>query len=112
MVAGIAAHLGGRSPGHKWCFRFVDRHRDDLNSTYLDRLDLDRQQATCVTSFGQYFSTTDEKIEETGILLGNTYNMDEKGFLFGRITKAKRIFPKGRKTYHKPSSAGQDGSRE
>lgn len=32
-------------------------------------------------------------MEEHRILPENTYNMDQKGFLIGRITKAKRFFP-------------------
>lgn len=55
---------------------------------------------------------TGEKIEEYGILPEHTYNMDEKGFLLGRTTKAKRIFPKDRKASDKLPGAGQDGSRE
>jgi len=38
--------------------------------------------------------------------------MDEKGFLLGRITKAKRIFPKDLKSSERLLGAGQDGSRE
>jgi hypothetical protein len=38
--------------------------------------------------------------------------MDEKGFLLGRITKAKRVFPKDLKASEKLLAAGQDGSRE
>jgi len=38
--------------------------------------------------------------------------MDEKGFLLGRITKAKIIFPKDLKASEKLLGAGQDGSRE
>jgi len=32
------------------------------------------------------------------ILPKNTYNIDEKGFLLRRITKAKRVFPKDLKS--------------
>jgi len=38
--------------------------------------------------------------------------MDEKGFFLGRITKAKRIFPKDLWASQKLLGAGQDGSRE
>jgi len=38
--------------------------------------------------------------------------MDEKGFLLGRITKAKRVFPKDLWDSQKLLGAGQDGSRE
>jgi hypothetical protein len=112
IVAGIASQLGGRPPGHNWCSRFVERHKDDLDSRYLDSLDLDRHQADSVLSFEKYFSIVGEKVKEYGILPENTYNMDEKGFLLGRTTKAKRIFPRDLRSSGKLPGAGQDGSRE
>lgn len=112
IVAGIATQLGGRAPGHNWCSRFVKRHKDELDSWYLNSLDLERHQADSVASFEQYFSTVSAKMEEYQILPENTYNMDEKGFLLGRITKAKRVFPKDLKASGKLLGAGQDGSRE
>jgi hypothetical protein len=111
-VAGIASQLRGRPLGHNWCSRFVERHRSKLDSRYLDSLDLDRHQASSVASFEQYFKIAGAKIEEYGILPENTYDMDEKGFLLGRTTKAKRIFPKDLKASEKLLGAGQDGSRE
>ena len=65
-----------------------------MDLRYLNSLDLERHQADSVASFEQYFSIVSQKIEEYQILPENTYNMDEKGFLLGRITKAKRVFPK------------------
>ena len=38
--------------------------------------------------------------------------MDEKGFLIGRVRKAKRVFNKDLKASGKPLGAGQDSSRE
>lgn len=38
--------------------------------------------------------------------------MDEKGFLFGRATKSKRVFSKNLRTSGRLLKAGQDGSRE
>jgi len=55
---------------------------------------LDRHEADSAKSFEHYFSIVGKKMEEYDILPENTYNMDEKGFLLGRITKAKRVFPK------------------
>jgi hypothetical protein len=93
-MADIAAQLGGKPPGHNWCSRFVQRHKSELDSRYLDSLDLNRHEADSVASFERYFSVVGKKVEEYNILPKNTYNMDEKGFLLGRITKAKRVFPK------------------
>lgn len=112
IVAEIAAQLGGRTPGHNWCSRFVERHKDELDSRYLNNLDLERHQADSVASFEQYFSIIGKKMDEYQILPENTYNMDEKGFLLGRITKSKRVFPKDLKASEKLLGAGQDGSRE
>ena len=112
IVAEIAAQLGGRPAGKNWCSRFVERHKDELDSRYLNNLDLEKHQADSVTSFQQYFSIISKKMDEYQILPENTYNMDEKGFLLGRITKAKRVFLKDLKSSEKLLGAGQDGSRE
>jgi len=112
IVAEIAARLGGRAPGGKWCSRFVNRHKNELDSRYLNSLNLERHQADSMASFEQYFSIIRKKMEEYHILPKNTYNMDEKGFLLGRITKAKPVFPKDLKSFEKLLGAGQDGSRE
>lgn len=112
IMANIAAQLGSRTPGHNWCSRFVQRHKSELDSRYLDTLDLDRHKSDSATSFEKYFSVVGDKMEEYSILPENTYNMDEKGFLLGRITKAKRVFPKDLKASGKLLGAGQDGSRE
>ena len=112
IMADIAAQLGGKAPGHNWCSRFVQRHKTELDSRYLDSLDLNRHEADSVASFERYFSVVGKKVEEYNILPENTYNMDEKGFLLGRITKAKRVFPKDLKASGKLLAAGQDGSRE
>jgi hypothetical protein len=112
IVSEIASQLGGKAPGHNWCSRFVERHGDELDSRFLNSLDLERHHADSVTSFERYFSISGDKVKEYGILPENTYNMDEKGFLLGRITKARRIFPKDMKASGKLLGAGQDGSRE
>ena len=112
IMANIAAQLGSSTPGHNWCSRFVQRHNSELDSRYLDNLDLDRHKSDFATSFEKYFSIVGTKMEEYSILPENTYNMDEKGFLLGRITKAKRVFPKDLKASGKLLGTGQDGSRE
>jgi hypothetical protein len=67
---------------------------------------LDRHQADSILSFKKYFSIIGKKVKEYSILPGNTYNMDKKGFLLRRTTKAKRIFPRDLRSSGKLSGAG------
>ena len=64
IVAEIPARLGGRSAGKNWFPRFVNRHKDELDSRYLNSLDLERHQADSVASFEQYYSIIGKKMEE------------------------------------------------
>jgi hypothetical protein len=112
IMADVTAQLGGKPPGHNWCSRFVQRYKSELDSRSLDSLDLNRHEADSVTSFETYFSVVGKKMEEYNILPENIYNMDEKGFLLGRVTKAKCVFPKDLKPSQKLLAAGQDGYRD
>jgi hypothetical protein len=85
MVTAFASQLAGRAPGHCWVSRFVKRHRSELDSAYLQ----------------QY------QISEDDI-----YNMNEKGFLLGRLNKVRRIFSKDLKGSGKLLRAARDGSRD
>jgi hypothetical protein len=112
MVTAFASQLAGRAPGHCWVSRFVRRHRSELESAYLNNLDLDRHQADSAHSFQVYFDTVNQKIQQYQISEDNIYNMDEKGFLLGRLNKVRRIFSKDLKGSGKLLGAVQDGSRD
>jgi hypothetical protein len=72
---------------------------------------LSKHEIDSATSFDTHFLVVGDKMEEYNILPDNTYNI-EKGFLLGKITKAKRIFLKDLETSRKILRAGQDGSKE
>jgi hypothetical protein len=74
IVSEIASQIRGRAPGHNWCSRFVERHRDELGSHFLNSLGLERYQADSVTSFERYFSTIGDKIKG----LHRTYSVRQK----------------------------------
>jgi len=112
IVSQMAAKLAGKEPGSNWCSRFVERHKAELDSRYLNSLDLQRHHADSVASYKQYFDTVRSKIREYDIRAEDCYNMDEKGFLVGRTHKAKRVFNKDLKASGRLLGAGQDGSRE
>jgi hypothetical protein len=104
--------LAGKEPGSNWCSRFRERHKDELDSRYLNLLDLERHYADLVAKYEQYFDTVRSKMQEYDIRPKDCYNMNEKGFLLGRTYKAKRVFNKDLKASGRLLGAGQDGSRE
>lgn len=48
ILSQIAANLAGKEPGSNWCLRFVERHKAELDSRYLNSLDLQRHHADSV----------------------------------------------------------------
>jgi hypothetical protein len=111
MVTAFASQLAGKAPGHCWVSRFVNRHRSELEAAYLYNRDLDRHRADSVRSYEVYFNTVNQKIQQYQISEDNIYNMDEKGFLLGRLNKVRRIFSRDLKGSGKLLGAVQDGSR-
>ena len=112
MVTAFASQLAGKAPGHCWVSRFVGRHRSELESAYLNNLDLERHRADSVHSYEVHFNTINQKIQQYQISEDNIYNMDEKGFLLGRLNKVRRIFSRDLKGSGKLLGAVQDGSRD
>jgi transposase-like protein len=57
MVTAFASQLASRAPGYCWVSRFVNRHRSELDSAYLNNLDLERHRADSVYSYKAYYNT-------------------------------------------------------
>ncbi|THC92494.1 hypothetical protein EYZ11_008032 [Aspergillus tanneri] len=57
-------------------------------------MDSSRKKADSAFKYALYFELLAQKIDEYNIQKENIYNMDEKGFLIGILSKAKRIFSK------------------
>jgi hypothetical protein len=112
MVTTWAASICGIEPGKDWSAAFKARHKDILDSRYLNTLDLARHKADSEASYRQYFTVLRQKIDQYNIQPHNCYNMDEKGFLIGYLQKVRRIFPKALMEKQKLLGTGQDGSRE
>lgn len=112
MVANIAGQIAKRQPGKNWTSRFVKRWSTELDSKYLNTLDISRHKAESVSAFKQYFDILSSKIEQYAIQPQNMYNMDEKGFLIGYLTKSKRIFTKALFESGKLLGTAQDGNRK
>ena len=65
-----------------------------LDSKYLTTIDALRKKADSKHAYKLYFDIVQQKINKYNVLPLNTYNIDEKGFLIGFLTRAKRIFTK------------------
>lgn len=94
ISAKVAQEICGKKPSNNWSTRFVARHKDQLDARYLNTLDLARHKADSRTSYEHYFDILSARIKEYDILPENMYNMDEKGFLIGRLQKTQRVFTK------------------
>jgi hypothetical protein len=53
-----------------------------------------------------------KKITQYGIEPSQTYNIDEKGFAIGKISKSKRVFDRPLYNQKRTRQATQDGNRE
>jgi hypothetical protein len=112
MVHTFVHDISGRYPGKSWMGRFLSRWKNDLESRYLRPFDVARQKADNYDEYKAYFDLIEQKIEQYSVQPANIYNMDEKGFLIGFLSKAKRVFTKAAVQQKKLVGNVQDGSRE
>lgn len=112
LVANFVTEISGRRPGNNWVARFIKRHSQTLDSKYLNTLESARSKADSVKSYNEYFDSLELKIAKYNVQPHNIYNMDEKGFLIGHLTKSKRVFTKSLQESGRLVGAAQDGSRE
>jgi hypothetical protein len=112
ILRNFAKELSGREPGKNWVNRFLDTHKDELIQKYATGLDAARSKADSAYRYALYFKQLEENIEKYKIEPWLTYNMDEKGFLMGVLSKQKRIFSKQVYERGQVRQVLQDGSRE
>jgi hypothetical protein len=112
IVANIAQELCGRKLPRSWSSRFVARHKHRLDTRYLNTINLARHKADSKSSYEAYFTIIGQKVEEYRISADNIYNMDEKGFLVGKLQKTRRVFTRELYEQGNLTGADQDGSRE
>jgi hypothetical protein len=63
-----------------------------LQLGYLPPINKSRKRADLALYYSLYFKLLGQKIKEYDIKLGNTWNIDKKGFLIGYMKKKRRIF--------------------
>jgi hypothetical protein len=112
MLANFAKELSGKEPGKHWAGRWVKAHEDKLISRYSQGLDCQRKRADSAFKYALYFELLARKIKEYEIQPEYIYNMDEKGFMIGITTRAKRIFSRRQYEQGGLKQQLQDGNRE
>lgn len=92
MIRCFATTIYKGQVGEGWVTRFLNRNHDSLTTKWTSGMDRNRHEADSEWKYNQHFDLLHAKMEQYDILPENTYNMDEKGFMIGKIRRSKRIF--------------------
>jgi hypothetical protein len=112
MIRNFGSQLAKTELGVHWVDRFLQRHDAELISRWTLGIDRARHQADSQSKYTLYFELLRDKISQYNIEPANTYNMDEKGFLLGILTRSKRVFSRQLYEARRIRSHIQDGNRE
>jgi hypothetical protein len=112
MVASFASQICKKEVGVNWVLPFLKHHQDKLSPKWTTKMDRVWHKVDTESSYSDYFTVLNHKLDKHKILSENMYNMDEKGFMLGTLKKSLRIFSKASWKAGKVKEALQDGSRE
>jgi hypothetical protein len=112
MVRRFASDIAKRELGKGWVDRYIKRYDIHLISCWATGIDRSRHQADSQSKYSLYFELLRSKISQYNIEPRHTYNMDEKGFMLGVLTRSKRVFSRRMYEEGKIKAHIQDGSRE
>jgi hypothetical protein len=112
MVRNFAAQIAQKQPGPHWIERWLKANKKDLKSGYLTSIDGARKKAESVYHYSLYYELLARKMKEYDIQAQNMYNMDEKGFLIGQLSKVRRVFTRNAYEAGRVKHVMQDGNRE
>jgi hypothetical protein len=112
MIRNFASQVAKKQLGYHWVDRFIHRHPDQLISRWTIGTDNNRHKADSALKYSLYFDLLRCKIEQYQIEARHIYNMDEKGFMLGVITRSKRVFSRSSFEAGRRGTLIQDGNRE
>ena len=92
MIRNFASAVAKEPVSESWVTRFINKHTIHLISLYSTGMDSDRHNADSYSKYKLYFDLLQAKIDEYKVQAGDTYNMDEKGFMIGTTTRTKHVF--------------------
>ena len=94
--------------GDFWAGRFLDRHRDVLQTHWSKPLDTQRAQCMNPEAKKQWFELLEKFVVKAGIHPENLYGMDETGCPPSDQGTERVIGGRGTKTQHKQGSADRE----
>ena len=112
MIQNFAQEICHKEIGNEWVLRFLRRHQTELVSKWTMGLDHNRSRADSAFKYSLYFELLRKKIEQYEVEPQHIYNMDEKGFLIGILSRMKRVFSRRRYEEGSIKQIIQDGNRE
>ena len=112
MIRNFASQIAKTEVGVHWASRFVQRYPDQLTSRWAKGLDNCRHKADSRSKYNLYFSLLRDKINQYHVEARHIYNMDEKGFMLGIVSRSRRIFSKASYEGIRRRTTIQDGSRQ
>lgn len=112
MIRNFAGDITRKPAGRCWADRFIKRHQIELISKYVYGIDVARKRADSALKYSLYFELLASKIQQYRVQPSLIYNMDEKGFLIGILSKQKRVFSRARYENSGLRQFIQDGNRE
>ncbi|KAL6153674.1 hypothetical protein ACJBU6_06979 [Exserohilum turcicum] len=112
MIRNFASQIAKREVGLNWASRFVQRYPNQLTLRWAIGLDNCRHKADSRSKYNLYFSLLRDKINQYHVEARHIYNMDEKGFMLGTVSRSRRIFSKASYEGIRRRSTIQDGSRQ
>jgi hypothetical protein len=112
MIHSFTSGVVKKEVGEKWVLRFVERNKGALITKQTTRIDRNRHQADSEHKYSPYLDLLESKISAYSVLLENTYNMDEKGFMTGPTRKCKRLFSRALWESRQVTDSLEDSNRE
>lgn len=98
----------GAKIGDDWSARFLDRHRDVLQTHWSKHLDTSRARAMNPEAKKQWFQLVEDFIVKLGIKPENLYAMDETGCPPSDQGTGRVVGGRGTKTQHKQGGGGHE----
>ena len=112
MIQRFGSEIAKRELGIHWVDRYIKRYEIHLISRWATGIDRSRHQAESQSKYSLYFELLRSKISKYNIKPRHMYNMNEKGFMLGILTRSKRVFSRRMYEEGKIKAHIQDGNRE